>query len=591
VHLEETPFSAPGSPSQIHAQPRKPGKTMNHSLSKTGSNDLRQIDIVKIYSNKKCLIIDDFPEIRGSLTRTLRTFGAEAVDTAASGEEAVRACGKKNYDIVLCDYNLGAGKDGQQILEEVRFLRVLLMTSLFIMITGESSREMVLGALECQPDDYITKPYTQQSLKVRLNKAIVRHEALLHIKKHISDGDYEAALKACNEMITEGSRYTADCLKMKGQLLFLLKQLMAAKKLYESILSRKPVVWAKLGMGKTQLMLGNLEAAQEVLQSVIDEDPRYIEAHDLMAELHTLRKDNISAQAAVENATKISPKSVLRHRKLAELAEHNRDDDTALKSHQHAIKWGFNSCHESEQDYFNFARKASEIISERGDSTDSKNLAKQAHTILDRARKRYSDRPEVSVQAQMVETRVLISEGKEEKARESANKATAMYDELAAPSVESSLEYARTLHAMNEEHAARELLTQLAERHGRDPDVMRLIDGITGEPISETGKAAASKLTKEGISAYDEKHFEAAIDVFVEALSTYPNHAGLNLNLIQAVLADTEANGPQDRYEKLCRKCLRATGHVGPDNKQYKRYQFLHRQLNKHYPQVINDTL
>ena len=243
-------------------------------LLNTSLQDIRQIDIVKIYSNKKCLVIDDFPEIRGSLTRTLKNFGVHSVDTAANGEEAIKACGKRKYDIVLCDYNLGAGKDGQQILEEVRFLRVLLMTSLFVMITGESSREMVLGALECQPDDYITKPYTQQSLKVRLNKAIIRHEALIHIKRNISDGEYQQALNSCNELIGQGSRYAADCLKMKGQLHFLLKQLKEAKQMYESVLSKKPMVWAKLGLAKTQLELGNLESAEDVLKSISAEDYR-----------------------------------------------------------------------------------------------------------------------------------------------------------------------------------------------------------------------------------------------------------------------------------------------------------------------------
>lgn len=556
---------------------------MNQQFSGT---DLRQIDIVKIYSNKKCLVIDDFPEIRGSLTRTLRTFGVQVVDTAANGEEAIRICGKKRYDIVLCDYNLGAGKDGQQILEEVRYLRVLLMTSLFVMITGESSREMVLGALECQPDDYITKPYTQQSLKVRLNKAIVRHEALLHIKKFISDGDYKAALQGCNELISGGSRYSADCLKMKGQLHFLLKQLKEAMSLYESVLGHKPVVWAKLGLGKTHLALGNLEAAEEVLQSVIDEDERYIEAHDLLADVYTQRKDSIASQRATENGTRISPKSVLRHRKLASLAELNHDDETALKSHQHAIKWGLNSCHESEQDYFNYARKVSEVVAGQT-STDAKMLARQAHSYLDRARKRYTDRPEVAVQAQMVETQVLVGIGEENKAKDSAVKAKTMYNELAAPPVETSLEYARTLHAMNEEKEARELLTQLAARHDKNPEIMQLIDGIMAEPISDAGKVVAAKLTKEGISSYDKKSFGAAIDVFVEALATYPRHAGLNLNLIQAILADTEASGFQERYEKLCRRCLRSIGKVGPEHKQYKRYSFLHKQLEKVYPKAI----
>ncbi|WP_185233326.1 response regulator [Teredinibacter franksiae] len=559
----------------------------NPLLHNAGNQGMRQIDIVKIYSNKKCLVIDDFPEIRGSLTRMLRTFGVPSIDTAANGEEAIKACGHKKYDVVLCDYNLGAGKDGQQILEEVRYLRVLLMTSLFVMITGESSREMVLGALECQPDDYITKPYTQQSLQVRLNKAIVRHETLLPIKKFISEGNYQAALDTCNELITQGHRYASDCLKMKGQLHFLLKQLKEAKDMYESVLSKKPVIWAKLGLGKTQLELGNFDAAEQVLKSVIAEDDRYIEAHDILSDVYSKRKDMNLAQQSTENATRISPKSVLRHRKLAKLAEYNHDDDTAIKSHQHSIKWGMNSCHESEQDYFNYARKVSEVI--KGDeSTDAKMLGRQAMNMLDRARKRYSDKPEVMVQAQMVETQVQVGLGDEKKAQASATKAKSMYNDLAAPPVATTMEFARSMQAMNEDKAAKELLTHLAARHEHDEDIMQLIDGISAEPISDGGKLVAAKLTKEGISSYETKSFSTAIDVFIEALATYPKHSGLNLNLVQAIIADTEASGFKEKYEKLCRRSMRAIGDIGPDNKQYKRYSFLRKQLEKHYPEAIS---
>lgn len=556
---------------------------MNPLLAEDG---LKQIDIVKIYNNKKCLVIDDFPEIRGSLTRTLKNFGAQSCDTAADGEEAIKLCSKKRYDIVLCDYNLGAGKDGQQILEEVRYLRVLLMTSLFVMITGESSREMVLGALECQPDDYITKPYTQASLKVRLNKAIVRHEALLPIKKAISDGDYRKALDLCNEMIANQSKYSADCLKMKGQLHFLLKQLKEAQSLYESVLGKKPVMWARLGMSKTLLAQKKFDAAEKMLGEIIAEDDRYIEAHDMLTELHLEKKETRLAQKSTEKATQISPKSVLRHRRLAKLAEQNHDDEIALKSYQHSIKWGLNSCHESEQDYFNYARKAADVT--KGDQTsDAKMILKQANTFLDRARKRYSDRPEVTAQAQMVETQLLLSEGKEDKAAESAQKAKQLYNGLSTPSLDTSLEFARTLHAMDEEEEAREVLAQLAARHENNAEVMQIIDGITGEPISDTGKQVAAKLTKQGIGSYEQKNFETAISVFEEALFTYPKHVGLNLNLIQAILADTEATGYQDKYEKLCRKCLRAVGNITPDHKQHKRYAFLYKQLEKHYPAAL----
>lgn len=544
---------------------------------------LKQIDIVKIFSDKRCLIIDDFPEIRGSLTRSLKTFGAKAVDTAADGEDAIKLCGNKKYDIVICDYNLGSGKDGQQVLEEVRFLRVLMMTSLFVMITGEQSREMVLGALECQPDDYITKPYTQASLKVRLNKAVVRHQALLHIKKCIADGDYRQALDQCNDMLAEGTRYGTAVLKMKAQLHFLLKQLTEARNVYESVLSRKPVVWAKLGMGKTLMELNKLEGAEQMFQSVINEDERYIEAHDYMAELHTKKKDMISAQEATERATQISPKSVLRHRKLAKIAEQNNDDETAIKSYQQSIKWGMNSVHESDQDYFNYARKVANVTA--GDSSaEAKTMIKSANNYLERARKRYSNREDIGVQAQMIETQLHIASGDEKRAENSLQKSRDMYSQLAAPPVETSLEFARTLHAADEEKDARELLSNLALRHKGSEEVMQIIDSITSEPISEEGKIVATKLTKDGIHSYEGKEFEQAINVFTEALATYPNHAGLNLNLIQAVLAATDHIGNTEQYEKLIKRSLRAVGSLSEDHKQHKRYAFLMKQIERLYP-------
>ncbi len=555
-------------------------------LDHTSPDDMRQIDIVKIYNTKKVLVIDDFPEIRGSLKRSLRTFGAQSVETAANGEEAIKLCSNKKFDIVISDYNLGAGKDGQQVLEEVRHLRVLLMTSLFVMLTGESSREMVLGALECQPDDYITKPYTEQSLRTRLNRAIIRHEALLPIKTAISDGDYKVAVERCNEVINAGSRYAKDVIKMKAQLLFLLRYLKDAQDIYENVLEKKPLAWAKIGLGKTFLEQGKLDAAEELFEEIITDDERYIEAHDMLAEVYTRRNDMISAQKATERATSISPKSVKRHRQLAELADVNGDDQVSLKSHQNAIKWGNNSCHESPQDYFNYVRKVADVTD--GDkSPESKTLVKQANSYLDRARKRYSNKPDVEAQSLMVESQLEKSQGEMETAQKTLQKAKDSYSKLHLPSTNTSLEFARSLYAMEEEDQARAILNSLAAKHPDDKKLMRVIDGITSEPVSDDGKDVATKLTRSGISAYDKKDFDSAIAVFNDAIAAYPKHVGLNLNLVQAILAQSEALGPNDKSAKMCLRSMRIVGEIKPEDKQFKRFAFIQKQLSKIYPDVM----
>ena len=71
------------------------------------------------YSDKRFLVVDDFNDFLSSVKAMLREMGARDVDTANRGEEAIAMCRQKRYDIILHDYNLGAGKNGQQVLEEL----------------------------------------------------------------------------------------------------------------------------------------------------------------------------------------------------------------------------------------------------------------------------------------------------------------------------------------------------------------------------------------------------------------------------------------------------------------------------------------
>ena len=144
---------------------------------------MRQIDLIKLYSQMRCLVVDDMPDVRVAITGMLRVFGVQNIDVVANGEQAMEACFNTHYHMVLCDYNLGPGRDGQQVLEELRYRNRLNNTSIFVMITAESSREMVLGALEYQPDDYVTKPITQALLRQRLDRVLLRHRELYSIKK------------------------------------------------------------------------------------------------------------------------------------------------------------------------------------------------------------------------------------------------------------------------------------------------------------------------------------------------------------------------------------------------------------------------
>jgi CheY-like chemotaxis protein len=142
---------------------------------------------------KKILLVDDYGEMRSMLSG----YGADDITSAATGEEAIEMIGNRRFDIILCDYNLGDGKDGQQVLEEVKHRGYLSYPTLFIMITAESTAFMVIGALEYQPDEYLSKPVTATVLQARLQKLMEKKEGLQPIAKALESRDHTRVIELC----------------------------------------------------------------------------------------------------------------------------------------------------------------------------------------------------------------------------------------------------------------------------------------------------------------------------------------------------------------------------------------------------------
>ena len=82
-----------------------------------------------VYSNMRFLVVDDFSDFRSSVKGMLGQMAAQHIDIAANGEEALSLCRKTRYDVILHDYNLGEGKNGQQVLEELPARQALLRSA------------------------------------------------------------------------------------------------------------------------------------------------------------------------------------------------------------------------------------------------------------------------------------------------------------------------------------------------------------------------------------------------------------------------------------------------------------------------------
>ena len=79
------------------------------------------------------LVIDDFQGMRTMLRGIVREMGGVKVDTASNGREAINQLRLLRYDIVICDYNLGDGPNGQHVLEEAKLNDLLSPAAVWIM--------------------------------------------------------------------------------------------------------------------------------------------------------------------------------------------------------------------------------------------------------------------------------------------------------------------------------------------------------------------------------------------------------------------------------------------------------------------------
>lgn len=120
----------------------------------------------------RILLVDDEVDILNVLKFVLEKEGFQ-VDTAQSGEEALRLFEKSHYDIVLSDLKM-PGIDGIQLLERVKELSP--STDVVIM-TAYASIDSAVTAIKKGASDYIVKPFINEDVKMRL-KRILEHKSL-----------------------------------------------------------------------------------------------------------------------------------------------------------------------------------------------------------------------------------------------------------------------------------------------------------------------------------------------------------------------------------------------------------------------------
>lgn len=122
-------------------------------------------------SGAKILVVDDELIVRKSLGGWLERDGHK-VDTASSGEEALKKCENTRYDVLLLDIKM-EGLSGLDVLKTVKQSDPDVTV---VMITAYGSIPSAIEAMKSGAYEYLLKPFDPDELMVLIEK-IMQHQA------------------------------------------------------------------------------------------------------------------------------------------------------------------------------------------------------------------------------------------------------------------------------------------------------------------------------------------------------------------------------------------------------------------------------
>lgn len=481
------------------------------------------------------LVVDDFSSFRATLIAMLNRLGITHIEEASRAQEAIKWCKEREFDVILCDYNLGSGRNGQHVLEELRFKGLISRRSLFVMVTAEASKEMVLSAYDCEPDDYLTKPLNLKVLEQRLGRLIQQRDALLSVNLALEKHDQAAAIAELEEITSQPGRHTVLAQKLLGQLYLDAERWSEAQQLYQNNLGKRHLDWAQLGAAKVALARGQLDQAEAILTSLIAESRLYLPAYDCLAEVFERQHDAERVLQAVGGAVELSPRSLLRQRKLAKLALEYGENKQALLAARDAVRLGQESCHHQAADALLFLRAAGNTLA-AGVEVGSADLADEAKKCLAKLSADRSTEPNELLQGQLLVARVYALNGNEQKAEQLAREALCEVSDPAQLDLGVKLAHHAYLLSIDELADAHHLADHIVAEHGADVLHADQLDKLLAEPKNERNRRRVAELNKTGIAHYKAGELDPALACFRQATLLFPRHIGLQLNYLQTLI-------------------------------------------------------
>lgn len=520
------------------------------------------------FSSKSYLIIDDFQGMRGMLRDVLRGCGANVnrIEAAANGREAIGLLERTKFDVVLCDFNLGAGKNGQQILEEAKVRELIGPACAWIMVTAEKTADVVTGTAEYQPDTYLIKPITEATLRTRMTKIWAKKEAFAEIDAALMRRDHSRAIRLCDERRAVDKANAADLQRLKCQLLLAGGELDLARQGYAEVLAVRDTPWAKLGMAKVLFKSGDFAGAKKMLEAVIADNGAFLEAYDWLAKTLQATGEVQASEQILERAARLSPNSVLRQKALGEVALKLGNLDNAERAFRKSVSLGENSVLKTPDAYLGLAKTCS-----------AKDSPEEALRVIGSLNKTF-DNDDVRLKSLAVEGQVHHHSGNFALANKAAKE---LGERMAAGSAradsETTMEVARLLLATGDRDNAVTLLQNEVKNSPDNAALLAEVRGVfdaanmaeEGLRLVESSRLEAVEMMNRGALLARDGKLEEAVVWMRDARQAMPGNVRVLFNFAHVLVTQMQQRGTDEELVAEARACLESANRLTPGDRRF----------------------
>ena len=499
-------------------------------------------------AEKWVLVVDDMEGMRSQLRMSLSSSGFAKLHVVGSIKEALERMATNRYDVILSDYSLGDGTDGQQFLEYLRSNNLIARNTIFVMITAEQAYEKVVSATQCAPDDYLLKPFTSAQFNARLEKLLEKQEYFSDIDKASDSENWRKVIAECDKKLALKDKYFIDLCRIKCSALMRAKRLQEAADLYREILALRPIAWAKLGLAKVLSMLDQKDEARVIARELLKENPQFLAAYDFLGELLSTAGEKQEALEVLQQASAVSPGTMSRIREMSSLAVSVGKPELAETVMRQALQKHKYSPVRQANDY----AVLSKALVDQGKTTE-------ALTVVADAQKSFNDEHSTVILS-ATESVAHRAAGNHEKAEAALAKAMSIGDLSKLPA-HTVVSLADACFALGKEEDATKLLHHAIQNNQEDEAVRSRVHESLISAGKDTSEATAMidastreviQLNNDGVRKAEAGQLEEAIALLSKAADRLSNNVQIVGNASLVIALDMVRNGVTPEKMSKC---------------------------------------